>query len=371
MLAVDTSSVNLDKAVSLYVEAASALKASVTPTSSLSFQAEYLTLRYKLLQAHAQFRESCKIVRTAPAPAIAASTAQSSRDDLLKCGLVVVQMRKCAKEFRTLADSYSTLFQSSFNADNQTLAHIQLLQNSCTIIAEAIECLFQTNRVSALFVTKDWAQNKLDASSNSTRPAVEHKQLSDTCHRISELVSTELVGASNTSSTLNCSQISLLQSISGDLVRVPLCLPRLFFQSVQNTCIKLALSPQPKGDLLLINSSSSFVLKVEGVVVQNSAKPVRKVSKVMINVTSTVISKTNVNPLIDATMNPKADYSNVGANLSCLVIPHNDYFQGPFLLSFSCAGLHTISVEASIIDENEAQWKTGPILTTSIKVVDS
>jgi integrator complex subunit 7 len=276
-------------------------------------------------------------------------------------------MRKCAKEFRTMADQYSSLFQSSFNADNQTLSHIQLLQNSCTIIAEAIECLFQTNRVSALFVSKTSAQleQNVFGAASSSRTSVEHKQLSETSHRISQLVSKELVGASK-SSTLDCSQISLLQRISEDLVHVPLCFPRLFFQSVQTTCIKLALSPQPKGDLLLINSSSNFVLKVEGVIVQNSKTQVRSVSKVMINVTSSVISKTN-NALMDNS-NLKQDTN--PTTMNSLAIPHNDYFQTQFLLAFSCSGLHTITVEASIIDENEAQWKTGPVLNTSVKVVD-
>ena len=47
-----------------------------------------------------------------------------------------------------------------------------------------------------------------------------------------------------------------------------LCLPRFFFQSLQTTSIKLAVTPQPRGNdpTINVNSSQHLAIKVEGVI---------------------------------------------------------------------------------------------------------
>ncbi|KAI1292120.1 Integrator complex subunit 7 [Halotydeus destructor] len=363
LLSSSKSDNQLNRVISLYIEACSMLRASVTATIPMTFQCEYLTLRYKLLQAHLQLRQSCRLLRTAPAPAIAAAVAQSTRDDLLKCGTIVVRMRKCAKDFRSLSDAYSSLFQSSFNADNQTLTHVQLLQNSCTIVAEAIECLFLTNRVSALFVNKN-TQLDMNIFNASSKHVVENKQLIVACHRVSSKIQDDLSERKSTS--IDDKQIAILNEIGEEVMSVALCLPRLFFQCVQSTCIKLAVSPQTSnsGELCMITTNSDFTLKVEGVVVTgNHKKQVRTVARVMLNVTSAMVTKAAISDF----GNMKTD---TGINVNTVVVPHNDYFQTQLLLSFSEVGVHTINVESSIIDENGAQWKTGPSLTIQVHAVE-
>lgn len=361
-------SVNLMTAISLYAEGLSALKAALTISNPLTFACEYVKLRFKLLQAHAALRQSANLIRTSPAFVISSSAALSSRDDLLRCGSVVTQMRKCAKEFRCIAEAYGYLHQTSFNADNQTLDHLQLLQQSCTIIAEAIESVFQTNRLSSLFVDKDThlESNRVECS---MLPSIEHKALISTCLEISNIVRTQLTDQQKNSfnGPIDCKQIALLLTISIKFLLVPLCIPRHFFQSLQNTCIKLALSPQPKSqtDLLITTSNSNFALKIEGVVVYGqSRKVLRKVSKVLLTVTTCLVNKTS---------NSNQDLLKLSDNnisLQSLVTPHNDYFQEQFLLSLTTLGVHNINVEASIIDKNEAQWKTGPIVSISTKVIE-
>ena len=346
----NSSATNLSKAITLYCSASSALKSAVTLSSSLTFQCEYMTLRCKMLEAHYQFQESCKLIRSAPAPAVASATATNTRDDLLKCGTIVVQMRKCAKEFRTLTDSFSFLYQSSFNADNNTLAHIQLLQSSCTIIAEAIESLFLVNRVSTLFVNKD-TKLELSRYSTSSGPAVEHLELIEACRKISDTVRMEPKAVSQ----IETEHIEMLKKLSHVILKVPLCIPRLFFQCVQATCIKLAVSPQPKsaGDLLTITTNSNFTLKTEGVIVSGKKSPiVRKVAKVMLNVTTSVLQSKQLN-----------EFGNMkdmtSSNLQSVAVPVNDYFSQSFVLTFNEVGVYTINVEASVIDDSDAQWKSG------------
>lgn len=52
------------------------------------------------------------------------------------------------------------------------------------------------------------------------------------------------------------------------------------------------------------------------------------------------------------------------------VEPHNDYFSTQFLLNFSILGTHTVTVEASVVDENGIEWKTGPKTAVSVKSLE-
>lgn len=52
------------------------------------------------------------------------------------------------------------------------------------------------------------------------------------------------------------------------------------------------------------------------------------------------------------------------------VEPHNDYFSTQFLLNFSILGTHTVTVEASVVDESGTEWKTGPKTTVSVKSLE-
>lgn len=359
----------LKTSISFYVEGCATLKAVVTPNCPLKFQCSYVRLRSKYLQTHSLFRQCCKLIRTSPPPAIASSAALNARDDLLICGNVVTVMRRCAKEFRVLAESYNSLYESSFNADNHSLAHLQLLQHSCIIVAEAIESIFQNNRLNALFVAKD-SPFQGDANTSSFIAPLEHKRLIEVCSKISKQVQHDLLSTSEMQTvkeTINAKQIAMLNLISTQLLKIPLCIPRFFFQSIQDTCIKLAISPQPKsaGDLIIISNTSSLALRVEGVVVHNNTLPsIRKINKVLLNVVGSAISKQVNNEQMTA--KPGSD----SVNLHSVVFPHNDYFQAQFLLSLPLTGLYSITVETCIIDDNEAQWKTGPVISLSAKVVE-
>lgn len=52
------------------------------------------------------------------------------------------------------------------------------------------------------------------------------------------------------------------------------------------------------------------------------------------------------------------------------VPPHRDFFTVQFLLGIWTSGVTNLSVETSIIDENERDWITGPKTSLSVKVYD-
>lgn len=64
---------------------------------------------------------------------------------------------------------------------------------------------------------------------------------------------------------------------------------------------------------------------------------------------------------------------NTDSQINCMantVEPHNDYFSSSFLLAFPVVGFHSVTIEASIIDDDGTLWKTGPKVTLNVKSYD-
>ena len=144
-------------------------------------------------------------------------------------------------------------------------------------------------------------------------------------------------------------------------MRLPFSFPRYFFQPLQSTQIKLALTPQPlQNDAAIMQIlNTNLVLKVEGLIQNFCSKRlvIRKVSKVILSlVMSPTKAPTATKPYI--------------INLQAEATPAHDYFITEFLLSLTHLGFYTIIVEASIMDSKEQIWKTGPSASLNIQVVD-
>ena len=218
-------------------------------------------------------------------------------------------------------------------------------------------------------------------------------------------------------------QVAILQHLSSRLLAVSLPFPRFYFQSIQATSIKLELSPQPH---LLIALNTSFVLNIEGVVVNSRSglqaaaaaaaasasanggnlgssqsssskaaaslaftsasflvpppspresrldgdcREIRRVNKILLTLNATPAPPSTVGPGAGAAAEPSTTASPV-LSMHSVVVPLNDYFQSQFLLTFKAAGNYTVTVETAIIDENEAQWKTGPVQSVTAKVYE-
>lgn len=116
----------LDKAIALYAKALASIKASSSPSSSLTFQSEFIKLRCQFLQALYSVVIAKNTQAIVPPPAIALTLAQSSRDVLQKYGHITNQLRKAVKTIKGCEDAYSKLYKSAFDADPTTLEFLEM-----------------------------------------------------------------------------------------------------------------------------------------------------------------------------------------------------------------------------------------------------
>ncbi|XP_028969068.1 integrator complex subunit 7 [Galendromus occidentalis] len=310
-----------------FAKAVSSLKAATTPMHSLHFQAEYVRLRMQLISLDQQLLHSSSCLRTCPPPAIAASLATASRDENMKCGRVVTQLRKSARDWRTLSEQYGALYESSFDADTPSLQHVRVLQQKCQIIAQAVEKVSQFNQGIGAQTTMVEPWSDLSPSSSTFRDyEAAQKALS-------------LYQSLGDADGLTTSKVSTLVEISQLLVGVPLHVPRSFFQRLQTTNLQLAIGPQqtnPNEPVFIAGHQLS--LKVEGVV-QQSARVHRRVRSVKLKISA------NDPPSL---------------SLEEVVEPKNDYFSAEFLVSLPTAGVYCIIIDTAVLDEARDVWTTGP-----------
>lgn len=341
------------EALRSYQKGIASLTAASTPLSPLTFQCEFVKLRIDTLQALSQLICTCNSLKTSPPPAIATTIALTSGNELQRCGRISMQMKVSMDEFRNLAARYADLYQSSFDADYATLRNVELQQQSCLLVSHVIEALILDPQ-SASF------QEYGTLGSVQTESEYERRMMS-VFNRVLE----EVEGLSKKHPPVSYLHTGCLCDAVIALLKVPLSFQRYFFQKLQSTGIKLALSPSPRtpSEPIPVQNNQQLTLKVEGVVQHGSTPGLfRKIQSVCLNVSSTLQSK--------AGPDYKIPLDNKTNEIEQRVEPHNDYFSTPFLLNFSILGTHNVTVEASVVDESGIEWKTGPKTTVSVKSLE-
>ncbi|XP_067013341.2 integrator complex subunit 7 [Anabrus simplex] len=340
----------LNLAVAHYSKAVAALKAASTPAQHLQFQSEYTRLRAEFLQCLAQLVHTCHSLCTAPPPAVASAIAENTRDHLQRYGHITNQLRKSVKEFRTCADLYWKLYQSAFDADPASLANIQILQQMCLLMAHSIERVAQANY-----------QDEAVLDFSSHHSSVETQHLIHCCREASAVA--QQLTRTDDVKTITHQHIDCLLREVEILAESSLCVPRYFFQVLQSTSVKLAISPQPRvlGESISVQSGSQLAVKVEGVI-QHGKRPglFRKVSGVVVTVSSQLQARLPHN-------NPDTKAVDSGSVLTQTVAPHRDFFTAQFLLAFPAGGQYLLIVEASVVDEKSNVWRTGPRTSLTVK----
>lgn len=151
------------------------------------------------------------------------------------------------------------------------------------------------------------------------------------------------------------------------LLHTPICVPRFFFQVLQNTSIKLSVSPQPRvsGDPVTVQPGSSLVIKVEGVIQHYGKSPslFRSIDSIQLTLTSQLVS----------TKSTEFKMLNDTITLTQTVKPHRDFLTGSFLLPLNnmqpagqfgppvaMGGQWQVTLEACVIDSDNVLWNTGP-----------
>uniref|UniRef100_A0AAX7SZJ8 Integrator complex subunit 7 n=1 Tax=Astatotilapia calliptera TaxID=8154 RepID=A0AAX7SZJ8_ASTCA len=308
------------EALRSYQKGIASLTAASTPLSPLTFQCEFIKLRIDTLQALSQLICTCNSLKTSPPPAIATTIALTSGNELQRCGRISMQMKVCMDEFRSLAARYADLHQSSFDADYATLRNVELQQQSCLLVSHVIEALILDPQAASF-------QEYGTVGSVQTESEYERRMMSVFNHVLEEAESL----------TKKHPPVSHL----------------------------LALSPSPRtpSEPIPVQNTQQLTLKVEGVVQHGSTPGLfRKIQSVCLNVTSVLQSKTG--PDYKIPLDTKTN------EIKQRVEPHNDYFSTQFLLNFSILGTHTVTVEASVVDESGIEWKTGPKTTVSVKSLE-
>ncbi|EHH15569.1 hypothetical protein EGK_01679 [Macaca mulatta] len=342
------------ESLKFYHKGIASLTAASTPLNPLSFQCEFVKLRIDLLQAFSQLICTCNSLKTSPPPAIATTIAMTLGNDLQRCGRISNQacMKQSMEEFRSLASRYGDLYQASFDADSATLRNVELQQQSCLLISHAIEALI-LDPESASF------QEYGSTGTAHADSEYERRMMSVYNHVLEEVESL------NRKYTPVSYMATCLCNAIIALLKVPLSFQRYFFQKLQSTSIKLALSPSPRNpaEPIAVQNNQQLALKVEGVV-QHGSKPglFRKIQSVCLNVSSTLQSKSG--------QDYKIPIDNMTNEMEQRVEPHNDYFSTQFLLNFAILGTHNITVESSVKDANGIVWKTGPRTTIFVKSLE-
>ncbi|XP_010640868.1 integrator complex subunit 7 isoform X1 [Fukomys damarensis] len=353
-----------------YHKGIASLTAASTPLNPLSFQCEFVKLRIDLLQAFSQLICTCNSLKTSPPPAIATTIAMTLGNDLQRCGRISNQMKQSMEEFRSLASRYGDLYQASFDADSATLRNVELQQQSCLLISHTIEALILDPESASLQEYGSSGAAHADSEYERRMTAVyghvleEVESLSRKYTPVSYMDTDPILAAPPPAAVLLEHTACLCNAIIA-LLKVPLSFQRYFFQKLQSTSIKLALSPSPRNpaEPIAVQNNQQLALKVEGVV-QHGSKPglFRKIQTVCLNVSSTLQSKSG--------QDYKIPLDNMTNEMEQRVEPHNDYFSTQFLLNFAILGTHNITVESSVKDANGIVWKTGPRTTIFVKSLE-
>lgn len=194
----------------------------------------------------------------------------------------------------------------------------------------------------------------------------ETKHLIASCKKVKRELSNLPVEQAN-QKTISTQHTDVLLNQIEILLQTPVCMPRFFFQILQNTSIKLSVSPQPRvaGDPVLVQPGSSLVVKAEGVIQHYGKSPslYRSIDSVQLTLTSQLVS-------------PKSNEFKMPSDtiiLTQTVKPHRDFLTGSFLVPLNniqptgqfgtpvaMGGQWQITLEACVIDCSSVLWNTGP-----------
>lgn len=344
LLRQDNIEANLPSVISIYEESVSPLRASVGNSSTTLFQLQYLSLRIRYLQAHKSLRQCCKIYEATPITYTtllsAIGATRGAIDPSLSKLSFIQQMPKIAKDFRYLVEGYDNLASSTFNCDIPTLDYVHLLKYSCIIMADAIDAIFQHGKNLPII-------SKMTLAKSGLNSELEHRAFEKTCLDLIELIRCDISkpGIFPSGSPID-PLISLLLKLSDTILKSPFIYPRYFFQPLQKTQIRLAISPQPTSSPVVVTLHQNLVLRVEGII-HDSSKPyaiVRKISKVIVSVNVTTIKSS------------EPDFNIFYQSISA---PKNNYFKTEFLVPMRHPGSFNVEISLSIIDDQDFLWKNG------------
>ena len=332
----------LSSASANILEGLSTIRAASTQSQSQEFQVEYLKHRSDFLQALSQLVYTCHSLRTSPPPAIA-NKAKDSADDLQRCGRVTSLLRGCVSEFNGLGSAFHKLYSSSFDGDVESLAHIHIFQHLCYCLAQWIEmtCL-KSSRQGSLYDDVDITFSPRLVMDVGVNRNLEIQELLSMGEQAAECFRKFLTGP-ETPPPITDTHTTCLLDVVNILAGCQMGLPRLFFQSLQQTHLKLAVTPQPRSgnEPIGVNNSQHMAIKVEGVITTSTTstfkKPLRTVKSLKL-----ILNSVMLNPAAKVLQQSGEKVPDCNQNFEHTVEPHNDFFSTQFLIPFTVPGTHQV-----------------------------
>jgi len=354
----------LSNSLTLFHRAMSSLRCASTTTSPLNFQLEFVACRIEVITVLSCLVSAATSLSTSPPPAIAAALAAQSRDELARCGRVTPQLRKVVKQLNSCATAWVKLAESSFDADSSSLALLAVQQQVMSSTATWIEMVCLKSTLQGSIYTDTEVEFSPSLPGNH-QPTVE---LADYISNIKKVANCFLQLANNPSplaKPISHLHTSCLMDIVAQVTSHPLPYPRFFYQSLQQTKLKLAITPQPKaaGEPVAVNTSQYLAVKVEGVI-QRSGKVTdhpREVAGVVVQL-NCALQKAQDKPVKN-----DAKIDNTTTNLEQEVEPHNDFFSSQFLVPFPSPGLYTVNIDTAWKDSLGVSWRTGSKCSITVK----
>jgi integrator complex subunit 7 len=323
------------------LEGLTSIRASSTPTRNQEFQVDYLRCRSDFLQTLGQLVFTCHSLRTSPPPAIASSQAKASADDLQRCGRVTGLLRGCVSDFANVSAAFNNLYSMSFDGDKDTLAQIHIMQHLCLCLSQWIEmvCL-KSSRQGNIYEDLTIAFTpSLISEDESKTTNIEIQDLLSVGEQVAECFR-RLVANPDTPQPITDAHTTCLLDVTSLLTSCQMGLPRLFYQSLQNTSLKLAVTPQPRlgNEPIGVSNAQHMAIKVEGVITTSSSieKPLRKVKFIKLTLTSQLL---NASAKVIQSGEKLPDCNQT---LEHTAEPHNDFFLAQFLIPFPVAGTHQV-----------------------------
>ena len=160
-----------------------------------------------------------------------------------------------------------------------------------------------------------------------------------------------------------------LQEVVASITSHPFPYPRFFYQSLQQTKIKLQVSPQPKtsGEPVAVNTSQFLAVKVEGVIQRSRSEDTRtERSRVAAVVVQLHCSMQKAQEKA-AKQEPVKGGDGTSTSLEQEVEPHHDFFVSQFLVPFPSAGLYTVNIDTQWADSQGRRWLTGSKCSITVK----
>jgi len=278
---------------------------------------------------------------------------------------VTPQLRKVIQQLQACANKWVALAEASFDADSPSQALLSLQQESVSSLATWIDMVCLKSPLQGNIYAHTQLEFKPDLDSEHT--TIELAGIIQNSKSVAESFQALEANTSPLARPISHLHTSCLTEVVAKITSHPFPYPRFFYQSLQQTKIKLQVkagTPPSKtsGDPVAIKTSEFLAVKVEGVIKRTGVLDRdRKVAAVVVQLGSSI-----------QLQKPQTDSKNdvTSTNMEQEVEPHNDFFVSQFLVPFPTPGLYNVSIDTLWRDQQGKRWRTGSKSTITVKSFD-